>query len=325
MKSFKRSLRTKNAQIEYIHEIKNVKNINIRITPEKGLCVSGPPDVNIETIEKFLLSKLDKIIPALDKMSSSKNSGLAAARPVGGKKNTIIGGKSIEYDLTFKKIKNMIVSVHITKGIRVSAPLHATQMDIDRFLHKNEDFIIQNLKKQAAAAENKPKEKKFITGEYIFFVGEKYLLEVYKSAKNYIELNDNSMIMYVTDTNDYTLKKTVFENFIKNECTDYVSSLCRQLYPRFKKKAIAFPNEIKFRKMISCWGNCRSRQKILTFSTYLIQLPPKCIETVVCHEFTHFLHQNHSKEFYSQLTEFMPDWKVHNKVMKTLQNEIIFK
>ena len=71
----KRTLRTGNNKIEYTHEIKNVKNINVRVTPEKGLYVSSPPDVDIDTIERFLASKLDKIIPALDKIN---NTGTAA-------------------------------------------------------------------------------------------------------------------------------------------------------------------------------------------------------------------------------------------------------
>ena len=322
MKSFKRNLRAGSTKIEYIHEIKNIKNINVRVTPEKGLCVSSPPNVDVATIEKLLVSKLDKIVPALEKADKSN----APAKNSPTKKRTIdIGGRKIEYELTYKKIKNIIVSVHITKGVRVSAPVRASQNDIDRFLRASEDFIIRSLNKQAKEAASRPKEKQFVTGEYLYFVGEKYDLKVYGGKRNHIEINGSTITMYVTDTADHSLKKAVFEDFIKAECTDYVTSLCRQIYPRFRKKGIAFPDEIKFRKMISCWGNCRSGTKVLTFSTYLIQLPPKCIEAVVCHEFTHFLHQNHSKAFYSQLTEFMPDWQQYDKIMINLQNEIIFK
>ena len=318
----KRTLRTGNNKIEYTHEIKNVKNINVRVTPEKGLYVSSPPDVDIDTIERFLASKLDKIIPALDKIN---NTGTAAGNSPVKKRTIEIGGRQIEYELTYKKIKNIILSVHVTKGVRVSAPIHASQKDIEKFLRSSEDFIIKSVNKQERQAAFRPKEKQFVSGEYVYFVGTKYDLEVCLAKHCRIEINDGKMIMFVTNTEDYALKKALFESFLKSECSDYVASLCRQLYPRFRKKGIDFPEEIRFRKMISCWGNCRSSKKILTFSTYLIQLPPKCIEAVVCHEFTHFLHQNHSKDFYEQLTQFMPDWRVHDKTMKDMQNEIIFR
>ena len=304
MKTFRRTLRAGSTTIEYTHEIKNVKNINIRVTPDKGLCVSAPPDASVQTIEKLLMSKLDKILPAL---RAAQSNGLSAKTHTDGKRSISLGGKTIEYTLTYKKIKNIILSVHIKKGVRVSAPMSASQADIDRFLRKNEEFILRSISKQQTAAENLPEEKKYKTGEYIYFLGERLTLRVYNGIKTRIEIDGSDMNMFVTDQNNFALKKNLFEEFLRAECSDYVTELCRELYPRFRKKGIPFPEEIRFRRMVSCWGNCRSVTRILTFSTYLIQLPPKCIEAVVCHEFTHFLHQNHSKDFYAQLTEFMPD------------------
>ena len=115
------------------------------------------------------------------------------------------------------------------------------------------------------------------------------------------------------------------DEFLKQTCTEYVSNMCVKLYPIFKKKGILYPNEIRFRKMVTYWGNCRPRRGIVTFNTHLIQLPPKCIEAVICHEFTHFIHSNHSAAFYAQLTEFMPDWKIHDQYMRDLQDEIIIR
>ncbi|MCH5349612.1 MAG: M48 family metallopeptidase [Oscillospiraceae bacterium] len=325
MKTFRRTLRSGSLKIEYTHEVKNVKNINMRVTPEKGLCVSSPPDTSVDSIEKFLLSKLDRILPALTRSAVINTAVKAPKAPAGGRKAIVLGGKTIEYELTYKKIKNIILSVHIKKGVRVSAPIRAKQEDIDRFLHKNEEFILSSIRKQQLAAEKLPPEKEYKTGEYIYFLGQKLSLAVYSGARNFINISGSKMNMFVTDPHNFSLKKYVFEEFLRAECSDYVTALCGELYPRFRKKGIPFPDKIKFRKMVSCWGNCRSQKRILTFSTYLIQLPPNCIEAVVCHEFTHFLHQNHSKDFYSQLTEFMPDWKVYDKIMKAMQNEIIFR
>ena len=38
---------------------------------------------------------------------------------------------------------------------------------------------------------------------------------------------------------------------------------------------------------------------------------------LVVHEFVHFLYPNHSKEFYSCLEKYLPDWKTRKKELET--------
>ena len=70
--------------------------------------------------------------------------------------------------------------------------------------------------------------------------------------------------------------------------------------------------------MVSQWGNCRAEKGILTFNTNLVYAPYECIDYVVLHEFTHFLQQNHSAQFYRELEKVCPDWKA----LKTRLKEI---
>ncbi|OYP38116.1 metal-dependent hydrolase [Lachnotalea glycerini] len=47
----------------------------------------------------------------------------------------------------------------------------------------------------------------------------------------------------------------------------------------------------------------------MSLNSKLIEAPRNCIEYVVLHEFTHFIHPNHSKKFYDFVAMLMPDWK----------------
>ena len=96
--------------------------------------------------------------------------------------------------------------------------------------------------------------------------------------------------------------------FEVEDLKSFIKIVCRNIYPYYEKRGIEYP-EIKFRKMISQWGNCRPKQNVLTFSTNLIYAPKECVEYVVYHEFTHFLEANHSKVFYDELFNVCPDWK----------------
>ncbi len=326
-KSVTREITLNGKKVSYTLEFKNVKNINIHITPEKGFYISAPPNVDINTLEKRLKVKSNVILDAIEKCEKIRNGADPKTMPKAGinERTIILNGKKVEYTLQFKQVKKITLSISIDKGVRISAPNRAAIADIEKFMRNNAEFILNSIEKYKKLSEELPKAKKYINGEYIYFLGEKKKLSVVQSAHSFVEINGDEIRLFVTDTENFDLKEFVIDDFLKKECEKYVLKLCRELYPKFKKKGIAFPQEIRFKKMISCWGNCRPTRSILTFSTYLIQLPPKCIEATVCHEFTHFLHNNHSKAFYAQLTEFMPDWKTYDQIMKDLQNEIIIR
>ena len=86
----------------------------------------------------------------------------------------------------------------------------------------------------------------------------------------------------------------------------------------FEAKGVAFP-EIRFRRMVAQWGNCRPTRGVLTFNLRLLAAPVRCIEYVVIHEFTHFLHPDHSPAFYAEIAAELPDWK---QLQETLQHMV---
>ncbi len=103
----------------------------------------------------------------------------------------------------------------------------------------------------------------------------------------------------------------------EDEVRKVIVDLCDKAYPYFEKRGVGYPM-IKFRRMVSQWGNCRSKNGILTFNVNLMFAPLECIEYVVVHEFTHFLVPNHSKAFYDELAKVMPDWKMRRDKIKKI-------
>ena len=74
------------------------------------------------------------------------------------------------------------------------------------------------------------------------------------------------------------------------------------------------------RKMKARLGSADKSKNSIVLNYDLIKAPKYCIDYVILHELTHFIHKNHNKEFYEFLTVIMPDW---NKRKEILEGEII--
>ncbi len=110
--------------------------------------------------------------------------------------------------------------------------------------------------------------------------------------------------------------KTQF--FSEDELFKFITAFCEKAYEYYKNLGVKYP-EIKFRKMVSRWGSCHTKKGVLTFNTYLMYTPKRCVEYVIWHEFTHFLQPNHSKNFYTELEKVCPFWKERRKELKEIK------
>jgi predicted metal-dependent hydrolase len=68
------------------------------------------------------------------------------------------------------------------------------------------------------------------------------------------------------------------------------------------------PGRITIRDQRTRWGSC-STSGTLSFNWRLVIGPGHALRYVVIHELTHIRHHNHSRAFWSALSEALPDWK----------------
>ncbi len=77
------------------------------------------------------------------------------------------------------------------------------------------------------------------------------------------------------------------------------------------------PTGIKITGAKKRFGSCSSRNS-LCFSYLLMSYPEQCIDYVVLHEISHIKFHNHSKDFYALIEKYMPDYKMREKMLKSL-------
>lgn len=221
----------------------------------------------------------------------------------------------MEYTLERKKVKNLNLRIRRDGSVYVSANKSVTLDYIENFLRSKSDFIFKAVEHYSEVSAMKESPKKYVDGESFRVLGHDLRLKVLRGARNEVKSDGVFITLRVKDPFDTDMKERVFRKWLAAVCRETVTELCEAVYPKFKKYGIDFP-EIKFRNMVSRWGSCMPKKKILTFSYALATVPVSCIEYVVMHEFTHFLHLNHSPDFYRQLAVFMPDWRERKKLLE---------
>ena len=102
--------------------------------------------------------------------------------------------------------------------------------------------------------------------------------------------------------------------YLDRQCKTVFSEIIGELYPMFQKYGVEMPT-LRIRDMETRWGSCLVKKGIVTLNKRLLEAPRNCIEYVVMHELCHFIHPNHSKQFYGFLAMLMPDWKERKQLL----------
>lgn len=228
-------------------------------------------------------------------------------------KQIMLNGKSVSYELEYKNVKRINLRVHRDGRVCVSANRFVGQRQIDAFLLQNGAFILQTLEKfrkmrDAGDGMSVGKNRQYEDGDILYLEGEPRSLRVIAGKKESVEEIDAILLVTQKDIFDGEHRKRMIEKFLTVRCREEIEMICRRVYPTFEKLGVPWP-EIRIRSMISRWGSCHPAKGVITFARQLIEVPVSCAEYVVVHEFSHFIHPNHSPRFHAFMAEIMPDWK----------------
>ena len=88
-----------------------------------------------------------------------------------------------------------------------------------------------------------------------------------------------------------------------------------RVFPLFEQVLGGQKPQILVREMRARWGSCCPGRRQITFALGLAAVPHTLVEYVVLHEYCHFVHPNHQKEFWALMQQYMPDAKIRRKAL----------
>lgn len=75
-------------------------------------------------------------------------------------------------------------------------------------------------------------------------------------------------------------------------------------------------SQYTIKHMASRWGSSNTRTRRISINSRLGAYPPECTYYVVVHELCHFVHANHSADFWAMVERYCPDWRRHRETLR---------
>ena len=216
----------------------------------------------------------------------------------------------MKYDviITKKNIKNVILKVKSDGSVALSVPHKTSNIFITSFLKSKEQWILKNLEK-IKKIPIKSVDKSYKNGDNIEYLGYIYILEISKSSKNFVQIENNKLKIFCNKEINKKNIETILYNWYKKEALKIFKISLDKYSLLIQEKYYAF----KIRKMKRRWGSCRYISKLITLNIELIKKPIECIDYVALHEIAHLKFPHHKKEFWDFISLYMPDWKIRKE------------
>lgn len=200
-----------------------------------------------------------------------------------------------EVEIIRKNNKNSYIRVNEELKIQITTNYFTSNHSLLKMLKENEKTIVKMIEKQ---------QKKIEHQEKFWYLGKSYdIIEMIPSVEVEIE---NGKI-YIPSQKKFTL-------WLKKELMRIFKERLDIQYHRFEEK-IPYP-KLKIRSMKTRWGVCNRKDNSITLNSQLLEYTYEEIDYVIIHELSHFVHFNHSTDFWKTVEKYCPNYKKARKKLK---------
>ena len=218
------------------------------------------------------------------------------------------GTTTIEYTIDRKKsLKNTYINVD-KNGVLVKTNKETSEEELQAYIVKKASWIVKHLKGYKTQSDIE-----IVTGARLYYLGKSYYVEVLECDVDTVSvafIHSKFKIEVPLKCSQTAIHKAI-DAFYKKRAVNKITTLVN----KWSKRMEVTPEHISFRKAEKRWGSCSPTNRI-SFNYHLMKINTSLIEYVVIHELSHIKHKNHSKEFWSEVKRFLPDYKAREELIK---------
>lgn len=210
--------------------------------------------------------------------------------------------------------------------LEVRVPNYASKATVQDFIRRNMDWILRT-QERARKNYRPPVQRSFVEGETFLMLGESCSLSIVRdSAENQNErgavpgkrgktpLEDRLRLengTFFLNEADLPKARKIFEAWYMKQAQELIP----QRVAHYNRAAGYRISRVRINSPRHRWGSCSVKGN-LNFSWRLVLAPLAALDSVVAHELTHLVEQNHSRKFWDKVALLMPDYKVGKDWLK---------
>ncbi len=198
-----------------------------------------------------------------------------------------IDQEKLEVVILKKNNKNTYIRIKDDMKIYITTNYFVTKKQVKKILDENYTSLQKMLNRVKSQKEKE---------DIFYYLGEKYDIILMKVEK--VE-----MIRQKIYTTDMKMFNKWYQANMKEIFMDHLTNW----YQQFEEN-IPFP-KLKIRKMKTRWGVCNIRDNSVTLNSELMKYDLEKLDYVIVHELSHFIHFNHSKDFWNLVYKYYPEYK----------------
>ncbi|MEN6373412.1 MAG: SprT family zinc-dependent metalloprotease [Smithella sp.] len=219
---------------------------------------------------------------------------------------------AFSYILKRSRKRRKTISLQITErsDIIIQAPYFTPVKEINSFIEQKHDWIQKTIQQQKEQ-KRITGEKLYVSGEFFYFLGTPYPLEVFFQQKMPAGLVFWNNRFYLNCEDGLETRKNYFIQWYKTKAGEYLAGQVENVGRRLQ----LLPRSIRITSARTRWGSC-SPENNLAFSFRLIMAPQNVVDYVIMHELMHIREKNHSMRFWKLLEAVMPEYKIHRRWLR---------